>query len=56
MEQIKVIDDSDQKRFEKTVNELLKDSWKLVTASCGFINSEQYDFCDYYQAILKREE
>lgn len=48
----KVIETGDRDEFTKQINELLKDGWKVSSTSCGFVNSEAYDFCNYYHAIL----
>jgi len=50
---IKVIEKSDEKEFESAVNDLLStQKWEILSTSCGFVDSEQYDFCASYQAIL----
>lgn len=51
---IKVVESGDKDKFEDEVNDLLNDGWKLISTNCGFANSEEYDFCSVYQAILKR--
>lgn len=52
MQQIKVIESSDAISFEDQVNEELKRGYKVLSGSCGFVNSEEYDFCSSFQAIL----
>mgnify|MGYP000947344460 FL=1 len=52
---IKVVDESKPDVFEEKVNELLKMGYKISSTSCGFVNSEAYDFCSVYQAILIKE-
>ena len=52
---IKVIHRSDQDVFEKEVNELLSQGYKIESTYCGFANSESYDFSPSYQAILSIE-
>jgi len=52
MQQIKTIDVSDGEKFNKEVNELLAQGYKISSTSCGFINSESYEFCSQYFAIL----
>jgi hypothetical protein len=54
MEQIKIIDSDSVTNFEEEVNGLLEEGWELSSSSCGFINSEEYSFKDFYQAILIR--
>ncbi len=53
---IKVIDENNGKVFESKCNELLKAGWVLDSSSCGFVNSEEYDFCSSYQAIFVEKE
>ena len=50
-----VVDESRPDVFEEKVNELLKMGYKISSTSCGFVNSEAYDFCSVYQAILIKE-
>lgn len=52
---IKVVEESKPNVFEEKVNELLKMGYKISSTSCGFVNSEAYDFCSVYQAILIKE-
>lgn len=54
-QQIKVLNITDETEFESTVNTYLEDDWKISSTSCGFINSENYDFCTSFQAILIKE-
>lgn len=42
--------------FERRCEDLVCAGYKLVSASCGFANSEQYDFCGVYQAIFVNPE
>ena len=51
---IKAVISSDAVKFESEVNELLSDGWAIESTTCGFVNSDKYDFCDHYQAILMR--
>jgi hypothetical protein len=50
--QIKVVEESDKDKFESRVNEMLNNGYRILSTNCGFANSEQYDFCSSYQAIL----
>ena len=52
MKQIKVITSSDKSGFEEEINNLLLDKWEILSTSCGFVNSEQYDFCESFQAVM----
>jgi hypothetical protein len=49
---IKVINLSDEDAFEIQINKLLSDGWDILSTNCGFCDSEKYDFCSSYQAIL----
>jgi hypothetical protein len=31
---------------------LLLFDWTILSSNCGFVQSEKYDFCNSYQAIL----
>ena len=50
--QIKTVESSDKDKFGVEVNELLNNGYRIMTTNCGFANSEKYDFCALYQAIL----
>jgi len=50
---ILTIETSIQKEFEEECERLFKVDYKLIASSCGFINSNQYDFCSIYQAIFQ---
>lgn len=52
MQKIKVINMSDETEFESVINDWLEDGWIISSTACGFINSENYDFCTSFQAIL----
>ena len=43
---------ADEDDFTKQINELLKRGWVILSTSCGFVNSEAYDFQGCYQAIV----
>ena len=55
MKKIKTIHFSDEGEFDKKVNEMLNEGYDILSTSCGFVNSERYDFCGVYQAILIKE-
>ena len=55
MQEIKVISYPDEGYFESLVNNLLKEGWRISSTNCGFLNSENYNFGNVYQAILIRE-
>lgn len=52
----KVIAKSNKDEFEAELQKLLEAGFKIVSCNCGFINSELYDFADYYQAVLVKDE
>lgn len=54
--EIKVISLPSENEFENMVNAYLKEGWEISSTSCGFINSELYDYKDWYQAILIKGE
>ena len=54
MEEIKVVNMTDEDDFTKKVNGLLLEGFKISSTDCGFIQSEQYDFCSSYMAVLVR--
>lgn len=53
---IQVVNTSNHATFVVKVNELVSEGYKVLSTSCGFANSEKYDFCDCYHAILEKEE
>lgn len=55
MEKIKVINITDEDEFEREINKWLLQGYKVSSSSCGFVNSESYDFCTSFQAILIKE-
>jgi len=56
MSKIEVINLSSESEFEKYVNGRISEGYKISSTNCGFVNSESYDFCACYQAILVKEE
>jgi len=50
-----VIESTDVSEFKNNVTELLQQGYTILSSNCGFINSEQYNFCSIYQAILVKE-
>jgi len=49
---IEVVETSDPDKYKAQMNKLLAEGYRISSTSCGFVNSEQYDFCGMYQAIL----
>ena len=56
MNKIITVSENTQAQFEYIVNGYLQDGYKILSTSCGFLNSENYDFVDCWQAILYKEE
>lgn len=56
MQTIKVIDVCDKDEFENEINELLAQGYRLQSCSSCVLQSELYDFCSCYQAIMLKEE
>jgi ribose 5-phosphate isomerase RpiB len=56
MNKIVTVSDNKQGDFTDRVNEYLEEGYKLSSSNCGFLNSESYDFVDYWQAILYMED
>jgi len=55
MQKVLTIEESSNSDFEKMVNAFLEDGYKISSTSCGFANSENYDFAGRWQAILVKE-
>ncbi len=55
-QQIKTIESIKKDSFEKEVNQYLREGWRVVSSSCGFIDSEEYAFASVWQVILVKEE
>ena len=54
---IKTISECDSNEFEKKVNELIKEGYKITSSSCGYVGevgNSVYD-CEYWMAILVTE-
>ena len=56
MNKIITVSENAQAQFEYMVNGYLQDGYKILSTSCGFLNSENYDFIDVWQAILYKED
>ena len=50
-----VVDESQADGFERRCASLLEKGYKMAACSCGFIPSEQYDFCLSLQAVMVYE-
>ena len=51
-----VIDESSAEEFARLIDESILKGYKINSTNCGFVNSEKYDFCASYQAILIKKE
>ena len=54
---VKTISECNSKEFEKKVNELIKEGYKITSSSCGYIGevgNSAYD-SEYWMAILVKE-
>lgn len=47
-----VVEESDLNRFQDECARLILADYKLSSSSCGFVNSEAYDFCSAYHAVF----
>lgn len=52
MKPVITVEDFDQIKFENKCQELIEKGYKLEACACGFIDSEEYEFCDNWQAIF----
>ena len=52
MRKIETVEMSDGDAFAVECERLLSLGYKLETCNCGFVDSEQYDFCASYMAIF----
>ena len=53
-QEIKVVEEEDAKRYEQKVEELTKQGYRIDSTACGFLNSDELNFCGCFQAILIR--
>ena len=42
--------------FERKCETLVASGYKLVTADCGFVDSDAYDFCGVWMAVFALPE
>ena len=52
MKPLCVVNESQETVYESKCQELIRLGYRLVAANCGFVDSEQYDFCSSYQAVF----
>lgn len=50
-----VVEENQIDRFEANCARYIDEGYKLSSSSCGFVNSERYDFVNVYQAIFVKE-
>ncbi len=50
---IQTKDLSDEDKFREEVNSYLGAGGKLLSCSSGVVNSEAYDFCSWWHAIIE---
>lgn len=55
-EEIIVIEANSKTEFIGKVNFNLERGYRISSTSCGFVDSEEYDYCSIYQAILVKEK
>lgn len=46
------IEFSDKDQFQEKCENLITNGYKIMSSSCGFVDSSEYDFCSVYQAIF----
>ena len=51
-----VIDESQPDIFAAKCNGYINNGYEVSSSSCGFVQSEAYDFCGSYQAILIKKK
>ena len=52
MQKVVTISESQQGEFEDKVNDYLSRGYSILSTNCGFVQSEAYDFCNVWNAIL----
>jgi hypothetical protein len=50
--EVKVIERTDSAKFESDLNFYLSEGWQILSCSCGFVQSEKYDFCSDFKAVM----
>ena len=48
---IVTVESNDAKEFEDKCNQLREAGYSLKASSCGFVQSEKYDFCSSWMAV-----
>ena len=49
---IVAVSETDPRIFEQKSERIVNDGYKVLSTSCGFVNSADYDYCEVYQAIF----
>lgn len=52
---VEVLDETSNVIFKNKCEDLLNDGYKMKSSSCGFVQSDEYDFCTSFQAIFVKE-
>lgn len=52
---IKIIETNSANEFKTDVEDLLNKGYKILSTNITVINSEAYDFCSCYQAMMLKE-
>ena len=55
MSKVKTVRESSVEEFESKCNALLEQGYEIIACNCGFVNSEAYDFCDSWMAVLAKK-
>jgi hypothetical protein len=55
MKHVVTVEESQAGVFEDVCSDLIDKGYKMVSSSCGFLNSEEYLFCSFYMAIMVKE-
>jgi len=52
---VKTVDVCNRDVFEKACKDYLNDGYVMKSCSCGFIPSDEYNFCASYMAVFVKE-
>lgn len=48
-----VVEESDANQFEKECKKLYEDGYRIVSSSCGFMDSDEHNYASVFQAIFQ---
>lgn len=48
-----VVETHNLNQYEDSVNNLLSEGWQILSTSSGIVNSEAYNFCAWFQAVME---